>query len=219
MDIVCIADTHGLHDRIKVPPGDILVHAGDFTERGEPAEVDLFLDWLENQPHPHKIFIGGNHDAYLEQHPDYFAAQVRAIPRVTYLEDSGAIIAGLRIWGSPVQPWYFQWAFNRHRGPEIRHHWDLIPLDTEVLITHGPPAGILDRNFRGERHGCADLLDVINTRLTKLRLHVFGHLHPDGGQCINRDGRLFVNAAVCDERGYASRAPVVVRSEWGPKSR
>lgn len=90
--IVCISDTHGRHPRLKLPDGDILIHAGDFTERGEAYEVDPFLDWFEALPHPHKVFIAGNHDFYLEQHPEYFAEQVRAIPRVHYLNDSGVTL-------------------------------------------------------------------------------------------------------------------------------
>lgn len=209
MKIVCLADTHGLHRRVQVPDGDVLVHAGDFTERGEPAEVDNFLDWLEALPHEHKVFIAGNHEFYVEEQNEYFVEQVKTIPRVAYLQDSGATIAGLRFWGSPVQPWFFQWAFNRHRGAEIREHWDLIPRDTQVLVTHGPPAGILDTNFRREHHGCEDLRVTIDN-LDELRLHIFGHIHPPGGQAAKLGGKCYVNAAICDERGYATRNPVVV---------
>lgn len=209
MRIVCLSDTHGLHKRVKVPDGDILLHAGDFTHFGEPSEVDLFLDWLSGLPHGHKVFVAGNHDFYVERRNEHFIEQVRAMPALTYLQDSGAEIAGLRIWGSPVQPWFYDWAFNRQRGAEIQEHWDLIPADTHVLITHGPPIGILDRNFKGVHTGCENLRDTI-AKLGQLRLHVFGHMHPGGGQQCELDGCLFVNAAICDERGYASREPVVV---------
>lgn len=210
MKIVCISDTHGLHKRVHVPPGDVLVHAGDFTDRGEPSEVDRFLDWLAALPHEHKVFVAGNHDFYVEEQNAYFQDQVRTLPRVSYLQDSGAVVAGLQFWGSPITPWFFDWAYNRHRGAEIREHWDLIPKDTQVLVTHGPPRGILDRNFRGENHGCDDLRDVIDQRLDRLRLHIFGHMHPGGGQILKSRGRIFVNAAICDESGYAKRAPLVV---------
>ena len=202
MDIVCLADTHGRHHRLRIPSGDILLHAGDFTEAGEPGEIDLFLDWLAGLPHERKIFVAGNHEFYVEEHAAYFAAQVRCIPGLVYLEDSGAEIDGVRFWGSPVTPRYFDWAFNRTRGPEIRTHWDLIPRDVNVLLTHGPPAGIGDRNYAGQHEGCADLRAAV-ARLPHLRLHVFGHIHTGCG--VYRDGTTtFVNAAVLDDH-YAVR--------------
>lgn len=209
MKIVCLSDTHGLHRRVRVPDGDVMVHAGDFTGRGEPSEVDNFLDWLAALPHEHKVFTAGNHDFYVEEQNEYFIKQVKAIPRVTYLQDSGATIAGLRFWGSPVQPWFYDWAFNRNRGAEIREHWDLIPADTQVLVTHGPPLGILDLTFSGEHKGCEDLRATIE-ELKDLRLHVFGHMHPPGGQQCKVESKIFVNAAICNEGGYATRSPVVV---------
>lgn len=210
MRVVCMSDTHGLHERVKVPGGDVLIHAGDFTHHGDLYEVRRFFDWLGSQPHDHKILIAGNHDFWVERQNKLFVEKVRRIPRVTYLQDSGAEIVGFRVWGSPVTPWFYDWAFNRQRGAEIQEHWDLIPTDTQILVTHGPPIGILDRNFRGENHGCADLRDVIDQRLSELKLHVFGHMHPGGGQQFELDGRLYVNAAICDERGYATRDAVVV---------
>lgn len=210
MRIVCLSDTHSLHKRVSIPDGDILVHAGDFTHHGEPSEVDGFFDWLEKLPHAHKVFVAGNHDFYVEEQNAYFIEQVAAIRGVIYLQDSGALVGGLKFWGSPITPWFFDWAFNRKRGAEIREHWELIPTDTEVLVTHGPPRGILDQNGYGDHHGCDDLRDLIDDRLSALRLHVFGHMHPGGGQVMVSRGRRFVNGAICDERGYATRETVVI---------
>jgi len=88
-------------------------------------------------------------------------------------------IEGVRFWGSPWQPWFFDWAFNLERGEEIRAKWELIPDDTEVLITHGPPQGHGDMTSRGEGAGCADLLARI--RQVKPRYHLFGHIHEGYG--------------------------------------
>lgn len=209
MRVVCMSDTHGLHERVKVPSGDVLIHAGDFTHHGDPYEVRRFLDWFESQPHEHKILIAGNHDFWVERQNKLFVEKVRGIPRITYLQDSGAEIAGFRVWGSPVQPWFYDWAFNRQRGAEIQEHWDLIPSDTQILVTHGPPLGVLDHNFADVPTGCENLRDTI-AKLSHLKLHVFGHMHPGGGQQIQVGGCLYVNAAICDERGYAKRDPVVV---------
>lgn len=202
MDIVCIADTHGRHDRLRIPAGDVLVHAGDFTEAGEPGEIDLFLDWLAALPYDRKVFIGGNHEFYIEEHAAYFVEQVQGIPGIVYLQDSGVEIEGVKFWGSPVSPRYYDWAFNRTRGPEIRAHWDLIPSDVNVLVTHCPPAEIGDVNYAGRHEGCADLRAAVG-RLPQLRLHVFGHIHTGFG--VYRDGGVtFVNAAVLTDN-YAVR--------------
>ena len=105
MRIVCLSDTHGHHARIAVPPGDVLIHAGDLTDTGTETELREALAWLGRLPHRHKVFVAGNHDALFERDPG--AAAVLVPKGVQYLEDSGCEIAGLRFWGSPVQPWFF----------------------------------------------------------------------------------------------------------------
>jgi len=113
--IVCISDTHGLHDQVDVPIGDILIHAGDCTNVGHPLEVAEFLVWFAALPHRHKVLIAGNHDFLFETEPDAAMALLRKYaPSVHYLNDSGVSIAGLKIWGSPVQPEYCDWAFNKN---------------------------------------------------------------------------------------------------------
>jgi Icc-related predicted phosphoesterase len=212
MDIVCIADTHGRHDRLRVPAGDVLVHAGDFTEVGEPGEVDLFIDWLAGLPHERKIFIGGNHEFYLEEHAAYFIEQVGSVPGLVYLQDSGTEIDGIKFWGSPVSPRYGDWAFNRSRGPEIRAHWDRIPKDTNVLVTYCPQAEIGDLNYANSHEGCADLRAAV-AGLPNLRLHVFGHIHIAFG-LYEQAGVAFVNAAMLtDKYALRERLPFVFKYE------
>ena len=124
-----------------------------------------------------------------------------------YLEDEAATLDGVRFWGSPWQPRFYDWAFNLERGSEIRAKWDLIPAATDVLITHGPPLGHGDLTSGGKRVGCADLLD----RIHQLRptFHFFGHIHEGYG--VTRDGdTTFVNASVCDLGYRPVRVPVVV---------
>ena len=208
--VVCISDTHGLHDRIIVPDGDIIIHAGDCTNLGTPTELVGFLRWFAALPHRHKILIAGNHDWIFEKNPMAAGALLRKhAPSIHYLNDSGADIDRLKVWGSPVQPAFYDWAFNRQRGPEIRMHRDLIPENTDVLVTHGPPANILDLTASGQREGCADLTHAI-ARLPRLRLAVFGHLHMEGGRQQKLDGVTYVNAAICDETYRPSHIPVVI---------
>jgi predicted phosphodiesterase len=214
--IVCLADTHGRHQAIPVPEGDVLVHAGDLTMRGDERELAACVAWLVGLPHPHKVVIAGNHDWLFERQGTLAREMLAA---VTYLQDSGVTIDGLRVWGSPWQPWFMDWAFNLRRGGPLRAKWNLIPEGTEVLVTHGPPHGILDQiagflpralggvTGRGEHVGCEELRAAVG-RL-RPRLHVFGHIHEGYGR-EERNGTTFVNASSCDAAYRPVNAPVVV---------
>lgn len=203
--IVCVSDTHGRHDRIPVPDGDVLVHAGDLTVDGGVDDVARFDDWLASLPHRQKVVVCGNHDWCFQRRPAEARARLR---HAVYLEDQAAVIDGLRFYGSPWQPWFLDWAFNLPRGPELAAKWALIPGDTDVLVTHGPPAGVLDLTNRGERTGCTDLRERV--RLVCPKLHVFGHIHEAAG-ADRVGGTLFVNACCATARNRA----VVVRYENG----
>lgn len=214
--IVCLSDTHGFHESLAVPDGDVLIHAGDVSMRGREAQVQAFATWFAALPHPHKVVIAGNHDWLFERTP---ARGRELLGDVTYLCDEGACVAGLRMWGSPWQPWFFDWAFNLPRGQALRDKWDLIPDDTDVLVTHGPPFGHLDGAARPasgwdddgrvatEHVGCEEL----RTALDRVRphLHVFGHIHEGYGQDRLGD-TILVNASNCDEDYRPVNAPVVI---------
>ena len=149
MDITFISDTHGLHDRLKLNGGTVLIHAGDVTEYGTENEVEEFLFWFSRQPFNYKIFIAGNHDLFLEASTP--AQRRKIIPEnVTYLQNSGIELEGLKIWGSPVTPYFLVMAFNAREGKEIRKVWQKIPANTDLVITHGPPKGILDNGLGDE---------------------------------------------------------------------
>jgi Icc-related predicted phosphoesterase len=199
MRIVFASDTHSLHDRLLVPDGDVFVHCGDFTMNGELPDVAEFGRWVGSLPHPHKVVVAGNHDRSFEDDlPAALAALDISHNGIVYLEDNALAIEGVRFWGSPWQPWFYDWAFNLRRGPEIAAKWELIPDDTDVLVTHGPPVGILDYVPRGQQHvGCTDLLARVAE--VKPRVHAFGHIH-EGAGVLERDGTTFVNASICDEK-------------------
>lgn len=202
--VVCISDTHGLHDQVDIPGGDILIHAGDLTHHGALQDVQSFNDFLGRLPHPHKVVIAGNHDFAFERQPQAARSLLTA---GTYLQDSEAAVAGLRIYGSPWQPWFCDWAFNLQRGPEIRAMWERIPAGIDILVTHGPPAGHGDRTAGGRHAGCADLLEAI--RRVGPRWHIFGHIHEGYG--VTREGpTTCVNASLCDVDYRLANAPVVV---------
>jgi len=204
--LVCLSDTHGLHDQLDVPDGDVLLHAGDFTKRGAEHEVRAFATFLAAQPHRHKVVVAGNHDFLFERD----ATRARELlGDVTYLEDAAATIEGVSIWGSPWQPWFHDWAFNLRRGAPLAAVWDRIPDTTDLLITHGPPFGILDRTALGEHVGCEELVKALAR--ARPRLHLFGHIHEAQGHLVE-GSTLFVNASNCDLGYRPVQAPTIV--DW-----
>lgn len=211
---VCLSDTHSRHEGLVVPDGDILLHSGDYSMMGYDHEVRAFLIWYERQPHAFKILTNGNHEVEVEANYPLFRAMLKEYaPSVIYLNDSGANVMGLKLWGSAVTPRFgYGWAWNCDRGADIARHWDMIPTDTDVLITHGPPHGINDRLERGEHVGCEDLRRTIDERLDDLKLSVAGHLHSAYGR-DQIGGKTFVNASVVNERYELTNAPVVVEIE------
>lgn len=195
--IDCISDTHNRHKHFTMPGGDILIHSGDYSLGGTTGETSRFLDWYADQDYSHLILVAGNHDWLAEKQPALFAEEC-SNRGIILLNDSDYEAGGIKIWGSPIQPWFHNWAFNRWPGEDIEKHWDLIPDDTEILITHGPAWGILDFiPFQNKGVGCPSMLHTIETRLKKLKLHVFGHIHEGAGYTY-KNGRTHVNASVLD---------------------
>jgi Icc-related predicted phosphoesterase len=209
LKIDCISDTHFQHKKLDLPGTDILIHSGDCS--GSDLESALeFLDWFKEQNYSHRILVPGNHDYIFELIPEQMQEECKK-RKIILLNDSGCELEGIKIWGSPVQPWFLDWAFNRRRGSDIRKHWDLIPEDTEILITHGPPYMIRDevlgRDGSIEHVGCEDLYRKIIQ--TQVKLHVFGHIHESRGHAI-LDGRTYMNASSLDGM-YKFKAPGYVR--------
>ena len=206
MRIILTSDTHGCHDELDVPEGDVFIHAGDFTNIGRPDEVEDFNEWLAELPHRHKLIIAGNHDFLFEQEPDYARS---LLTDCTYLQDTSVTLEGVRFYGSPYTPRFHDWAFNLDPGHALRDVWAKIPKGTDVLITHGPPFGICDKNSEGEFAGCRDLTDAIAK--LRPRLHVFGHIHEGYGvQSHHALGTTFVNACALGSHLKVIRHPVVI---------
>jgi len=204
MRLVCISDTHSMHRQVVVPDGDVLIHAGDCLGVGTLEELEDLDNWFSEQPHRHKILIAGNHDWCLQDEPADAEALIR---NAVYLRDRSIDIEGLKFWGSPWTPIFFDWAFNLERGAAIAERWAQIPSDTDVLITHGPPAGILDQVNESLAVGCGDLTLELE-RLT-LKLHIFGHIHESYGQQTLNDCR-YINASTCTGQYKPLNPPIVV---------
>jgi Icc-related predicted phosphoesterase len=212
--LILISDTHGLHNKVQLPEGDILVHAGDFMNTGADLwEAWDFTKWWNAQPHPHKVLVGGNHDRALAMRPDDV---LKYFENTNYLCDNAVTIHGLKFYGAPWTPTFMNWAFMRDRGENIKQHWDKIPNDVDVLITHGPPQGILDKSKKfGDDLGCADLREAIDR--VKPQLCVFGHIHGGFGEAYTYHENLtvvhYANVAQLDEKYKVTRKPVVVDLE------
>lgn len=204
MKIVLIADTHGLHNKLNIPDGELLIHAGDFTRINTYEDIKIIDNWFGSLPHKHKILIAGNHDMYLEavgkKGKDLFK-------NVTYLLDEEIIIENVKLYGSPWQPEFMNWGFNLPRGQALKEKWNLIPLDTDILITHGPPYEILDYTIRDGPVGCEELYKAV--KRVKPKVHVFGHIHESYG-IEKKDGITFVNASMCSFNYNNVNSPIVI---------
>jgi predicted phosphohydrolase len=201
--LVLLSDTHELHRAIEVPDGNILIHAGGFTMFSESMEeVADFNKWLGELPHRYKIVVPGNHEFFLEADPsDCFM-----LDNALVLINEGTEIEGLRIWGSPVTPMYGG-AFGLSSAKDRKRLYAQIPQNIDVLISHGPPYGILDSDpVSGLHQGCHELLDAVMR--VRPKLHVFGHIHGAYG-VFQTEHTTFVNAARLGLHRDSDGAPFV----------
>jgi Icc-related predicted phosphoesterase len=183
MIIDIISDLHGFTP--ELPGGDMLIIAGDMTGHDMPMQWIIFYEWFQRQKYKKKIYIAGNHDFYLQD----YAPEKEGLD---YLQDCGLKHKGLRIWGSPWTPEFYDWAFMLPRGKALAEKWALIPTDTDILITHGPPHGILDLTLDGRNAGCEELRKRVDE--IKPKVHIFGHVHEAAGVFQN-EHTIFINAA------------------------
>lgn len=202
MKIWHLSDTHCLHDELKIPKVDMVIHSGDFSNSNNRAinsnEVVNFIDWFSELPIKYKILVAGNHDVSIENRL-ILPSNIRA-KGIFYLENSEVEIEGIKIWGSPITPSFGNnWAWNMKRH-KIHAVWEQIPLDTDIIITHGPPKGILDLNQDLEMCGCTSLLKVIK-KINPI-FSFFGHVHSNqncdnsGIRKISSLRTMFSNGAV-----------------------
>jgi len=233
MRLVCISDTHSLHHEMlhELPKGDVLIHAGDLSNKGSEKDVTDFINWYKNiKGYDTKLFIAGNHDFSFEKRSgvrykgeldwldNLLSEENLSQSDVTYLEDSFITIETpefsrpIKFYGSPWQPWFYDWAFNLPRlGTELQEKWKMIPEDTDVLITHSPPNGYGDlvNNWRqpNTHVGCECLINRIG-EINPL-VNVFGHIHEGYGVEYGKK-TAFVNASICTTAYEPTNKPIVV---------
>lgn len=200
MLIDCVSDLHGFQPQLV--GGDILIICGDLTARNTKDEYTRFISWLSKLPYRCKIVIAGNHDGLIEK-----GTVTIGNDQIHYLCDSGYEFEGIKIWGSPWTPTFLNWYFMKDRGDPIKEKWDLIPSDTDILVTHGPPYGIFDETVDEIRVGCEDLKKAVQERI-KPRIHCFGHIHECGGSISEMDGITYVNCSYIDEHYRPVNSPI-----------
>ena len=214
MRIVFFSDTHRKHGFLEYSlfeGADVVVFSGDMSGRGHKHEIEDFLVWYSAMPIQNKIFISGNHDFFWEKTDELDIKIFLENRGLIYLNDSEIVIDGITFWGSPITPFFHNWAFNRLPGDDIAKHWELIPEDTDVLITHGPPYGILDQvnnsysSDNGKNVGCPQLRTKIET--IKPQVHCFGHIHEGYGQ-LSMAGITYINASIMDAQYEPTNKPI-----------
>ncbi len=201
-----ISDTHNAHDQLRLPPGvDVVVHCGDESSSGKLSqnedECRRFLSWYSALEIPVKIFVPGNHSIAVEQN----LIRAQDYPAIKFLIHEPCRFGQILFFGSPFTPQYSDWAYMKTRQ-ELTTLWQSIPSGIDILITHGPPKGILDVT-RDADHGkpihagSRSLADQIMQRI-RPRLHAFGHIHDeqeiDNFGSVFRQGIHFLNCACCD---------------------
>lgn len=215
--IVAFSDTHNCHKSVVLPECDIAIFAGDESSLGYKHEVDSFMRWYNKQSQcKHKIWIAGNHTRsfdkkYEKEYPGsekWISDLFKECTNLTYLEESSVELCGLKIWGSPITPWFYgdYWAFNKQRD-EIDEVWKTIPMDTDIIVTHGPCQYILDRAPDGEYVGCKKL----RYRVEEIRpkYHICGHIHCGYG-IEEHIHTTYINASICNEAYQPVNKPIVI---------
>mmetsp|Transcript_22969 Transcript_22969/g.23619 ORF Transcript_22969/g.23619 Transcript_22969/m.23619 type:complete len:274 (+) Transcript_22969:27-848(+) len=205
--VVMISDTHNDHRSLIIPPGDILIHAGDWTCYGNIEHTTDFNEWLGTLPHQYKIVVNGNH----ESNAVWKRQTSSLLSNATFLQENSITLninqRDIKIYGSN-----FYWPMKNTNNP----NFDMIPLDTDILIVHGPAKGFVDGGGKGcpsLRQKCLELAfgrSDLNIPSGKLRLVVCGHIHYGYGIDDGIPGLYFVNASMCRSSRKVENEPLIL---------
>ena len=205
MKIICISDTHNSHLELeKLLPAncDMIIHAGDISVDGTVKEIQEFIDWFGSLTYKYKIFIAGNHDLALDKNK-----KAIKIPQgIIYLENSMVEVNGFKIWGSPICPQYYNWAFTCSLEKR-RSLYKEIPDDCDIIINHSPVYGYLDKVRGGQNEGCP----ILKSRIQSInpKLVICGHIHESYGT-INDGDTTFINASIMTFDNKPSNNPIII---------
>lgn len=221
MKILALSDIHQTQKKIYTTyPNalysdtyDIIVIAGDITNKGSLFEYELFLQWLSKLKAKYKIIIAGNHDyQFYLQHDKSLSKDLTTKYGCIYLEDEYINIEGLNIYGFPWTPTFCNWAFMLDRDSvQMQYYIDNIPENLDILISHGPCYGILDMNLSGEHCGCTQLLERI--KLVKPKYHIFGHIHSNEGDptIYKTEYTTHLNVSICNDSYVPINSPTIIK--------
>jgi Icc-related predicted phosphoesterase len=214
MKIVAFSDTHGqqndkLTQWFESNPADLLIFAGDLQRNNSDYGYE-FIDWFRKLPYTYRVMIFGNHDG--NSNDLYRYLQVKEAEDVILLNNESIVIEGIKIFGSPYTLKYLNWFFMRE-DDRLEEIWKLIPDDTNILITHGPPYGILDETFDGKLVGSKTLLDRIK-ELKHLKYNIFGHVQEAHGM-KDVGGVTFLNVSLLNEKYQLVNNPTIISYETG----
>lgn len=214
--ICALSDTHGKHRQLTLPPHDILIHAGDSTNVGEPHELKDFAMWLDEQESSHIVCTFGNHELWAQKNlEEARSIMTKYCPAINLLIHETVDIEGIKIFASPATPFFHSWAWNyaRHDSEvemrnieHIQTIWDKIKIDTDIIVTHGPAYRVLDQNKEGEHCGDYNLMSTIID--LQPSIHICGHIHEGFGH-ENHDGIDFYNVSICN-RTYLPINPITI---------
>jgi Icc-related predicted phosphoesterase len=207
MEILHISDTHSYHDLLKIPENiDIVIFSGDCSNWRNPItnepEVRDFIDWFSKLPMLYKVFVAGNHDSSIES--GLVSREDFSANNIIYLENEDVTIEGFKIWGSPYTPTFGNWCFMKQRS-KLDKLWQSIPVDTNIIVVHTPPKGVLDLSYSREHElefcGCSALKKRV-IKLPNLKLVCFGHIHNNkditnaGIMKLSNQDTIFSNGSV-----------------------
>ena len=217
MKIVHLSDTHGFHEGqceiwlkeiAEEHQPSVVIHSGDFMQHSmKYQDAEDFFKWFMELPFEHKILVPGNHDKWCEQLENDDDLRHAVLPdRLHLLINESVEIEGVKFWGSPYTPEFFDWGFQLY-GTEGYDLWNEIPENTDVLITHGPSMGVLDKLPTNESVGCPFLAQRIDE--LDIKAHLFGHIHDAYGM-TSEDYYIAVNSSLLDENYKVQNKPQLV---------
>lgn len=217
MRIWHISDTHTYHGLLTIPQGiDMVIHSGDCSNPRDPytnePEVRDFIHWFKSLPIQHKIYVAGNHDTSIEK--KLITKQYFQDYNIIYLEDDLVEIEGVMIYGNPYTPIFGQWAFMKDRVKLDRYWKKAIPSSLDILVTHGPPKGILDKSYDRDNYMecCGDKSLFNKVMEVQPAYHLFGHIH----NCKDIINAGMQKLSVCDT--WFSNGSVVTDGKFGTLS-
>jgi len=209
MKIVLISDTHG-YELKDLPHGDLLVHCGDWSGGGAYVETFYFIKWMSSVKQNYTygvVCVPGNHDRFVESAPDLTKVQFNDAG-IKLLINENIEINGVKIFGTPYTPNFYNWTFMG-TDTQLTKHFEAMSADTDLVISHGPPYGILDYVGRDGGLSVGSLALLYKIQEVKPKVVVFGHIH-EGRGSTDQNGISYYNVSSVDEYYRPIHAPVVI---------